>query len=436
MTPVGRTFVPAVRAAVHVGIVLVVLAASVLGMASRASATTVRDYQWYVPALQVDKAHTITRGEGVVVAVVDSGVDVSVPDLSGQVLPGKGVAPDAASDGRRDSDLAEGHGTSMAGIIAGRGRSSMQVLGIAPASRILPVSTGARGDGNTAAAGIRWAVDHGADVVNVSLGGGGERVVAEAVAYAQSRDVVVVAGAGNVAETGAAVRGLGALPGVVTVAGTDKQAGAWSGSSTGPEVALAAPSVDVIMPVPTAVNRSGYVVSDGTSVATAIVSGIVALIRSRFPDLDAANVVNRLIRTAKDQGAPGRDPQFGFGTVRPYRALTDQVPAVQANPLGQVQVGATDGSGLAGTGAGTPAETGVRWDRIALVGGLVALLMVVGLVVGLLVLRSRRRVRALSGQPPPYPPPYVAAPPYGHGAPPQTHGQSPPPGARPPGSGH
>ncbi|HEY0485630.1 MAG TPA: hypothetical protein VGD72_05225, partial [Mycobacteriales bacterium] len=154
--------------------------------------------------------------------------------------------------------------------------------------------------------------------------------------------------------------------------------------------------------------------------SAAIVSGTVALIRSRFPRLDAANVVNRLIRTAKDQGAPGRDPLFGFGTVRPYRALVDDVAPVTANPLGQVRVDEGQGSGGL---PGAPVPTGVRWDRIGLVGGVLALLLIVALVVGVLVLRSRRRDRDLARQSP-------APPPYPHGTPPrQAFGQ----GAGPPG---
>jgi type VII secretion-associated serine protease mycosin len=416
------------RVLARVTVLLLLSGATLAGTVSPASAATVRDAQWYLDAMQVPRAHAISSGEGVVVAVVDSGVEAAIPDLAGQVLAGVALAPGAGTDGRRDPDRDESHGTSMAGVIAGRGDSPMQVLGFAPRAKILPVAVGTQPNDEVLARGIRWAADHGAGVVNVSLAAPGPgSQTAAAVGYAQARDVVVVASVGNASQDGPAGTPFGTLPGVVTVSGSGMRADFWRDSSYGNQVILSAPAVDVVAPAPRSASSTGFIRGDGTSFSAAIVSGTVALIRSRFPDLDAANVVNRLIRTAKDQGAPGRDPQFGFGTVRPYRALTDQVPAVQANPLGQVQVGATDGSGLAGTGAGTPAEIGVRWDRIALVGGLVALLMVVGLVVGLLVLRSRRRARALSGQPPPYPPPYIAAVPHTHGP--------PPPSPRSPGSG-
>ncbi|HEV7754467.1 MAG TPA: S8 family serine peptidase [Mycobacteriales bacterium] len=452
MTRLGRTLVPLLRAVVHVGIVLVVLGASVLGMAPPASAATVRDAQWYLDAMEVPRAHVLSRGEGVVVAVVDSGVEASVPDLAGQVLPGVALVPGAGTDGRRDPDRTKAHGTEMAGIIAGRGDSPTQVLGFAPGAKILPVAVGALGTDQTLARGIRWAADHGADVLNLSVTGGGPGSQTEAaVGYAQARDVVVVASAGNTSLDGPAGTPLGTLPGVVTVSGSGRQAEFWSGSSYGTHVALAAPAVDVISPTPRSASSTGFSSGNGTSASAAIVSGTVALIRSRFPDLDAANVINRLIRTAKDQGAAGRDPQFGFGTVRPYRALTDEVPSVDANPLGQVQTGATDGNGL--PGVYTPAETGVRWDRVALAGGFVVL-MLVGLVGGLLVFRSRRRGRPhrqdpRSPQPRQHPPHALGPPPEPYGHPPQGYGPPPhapgpptpdygppmPPATRPPGSG-
>jgi subtilisin family serine protease len=198
----------------------------------------------------------------------------------------------------------------------------------------------------------------------------------------------VVAGAGNVDGTGPVVAGLATLPGVLTVAGTDRRGAAWSGSASGPEVGIAAPAVRIVGAVPTAVDSSGHVLGTGTSHATAIVSGTAALVRSRFPNMDAANVVNRLIRTARDLGPAGRDPQFGFGLVQPYRAVTADVGTVTANPLGQLPAGPSQGDGVAGT---VPQYRGFRWDRVALVGG-VALVVLTGLVV-LLVWSVRRRRR-------------------------------------------
>ena len=166
--------------------------------------------------------------------------------------------------------------------------------------------------------GIYWAVDHGAKVLNISKSGGHDPIPAltAAVQYASQHDVVIVAGAGNVEQTGIEVGSPARIPGVVAVSGVDKGANFWTGSSRGPQVVLGAPAVRIIGPVPTSANSNGYLLTDGTSDATAIVSGVAALVRSKYPKLNAPSVINRLIKTAKDQGLPGRDQYFGFGDQR------------------------------------------------------------------------------------------------------------------------
>jgi type VII secretion-associated serine protease mycosin len=409
-----------------------VAAVAVLGLAltpAPASADTVREHQWYLEPLKVSQAHQVTRGAGVTVAVVDSGVDATVPDLAGQVLPGTGFAEARGTDGRRDFDSSDGHGTSMAGLIAGRGEGPTSVLGIAPRAKILPVSLGSENGDADIAAGIRWSADHGAQVVNVSIAGG--RVpppgLTDAVAYALQRDVVVVAGAGNLDVTGRAVGSPASIPGVIAVSGVDREARAWAGSSQGPEVALAAPAVRVPAPSPRGVSSTGFSISDGTSNAAAIVSGAAALVRARYPDMDAANVINRLIATARDQGPPGRDTAFGFGTVRPYEALTADLPSVSRNPLlppdGNGSVTGSEPVGAPGAADGGGIGAALVWAAVFLLG-----LLVVGVVVLLLMLSRRRPVPA---GPPPHRPP--AAPPYPPG--PEAHGpapRAPPPAGTPP----
>jgi subtilisin family serine protease len=269
------------------------------------------------------------------VAVVDGGVDSTHPELAGQVLPGAGFGSDAARDGGRDDDEG-GHGTAMAGIIAARDDGAGDVVvGVAPAAKILPMSTGAEADTVEVARAVRWAVDHGADVVNLSLGSPGPafRMEAQAIEYALERDVVVVASAGNAAPGDLEINSPANIPGVVAVTGSTQRAGFWSGSVTGPEAAIAAPAPGIRSPVPTRVSADGLDTGAGTSNSAAVVSGVAALLRARFPDLDAANVVNRLIRTAVDAGPPGRDDHFGFGVVDPVAALTADVAPVTANPL-------------------------------------------------------------------------------------------------------
>ncbi|WP_246281944.1 S8 family serine peptidase [Fodinicola acaciae] len=298
-----------------------------------ASADTVRGLEWHIGALRISQAQQISRGDGVIVAVLDTGTDRTTPTLRGHLLQGTEFGVPASPDGLTDSDTTKGHGTAMAGIIAGQGGGQNDMLGIAPGAKILPVAVKSDDD---IANGLRWSVDHGAKVVNLSVAAPETPppALVDAVRYAQQHDAVVVAGAGNVEQTGQAVGSPANIPGVVAVSATDKSASFWSGSSRGPQVAIAAPGYRIIAPVPRAASDNGYLVSDGTSNSTAIVSGVAALIRSKYPSLNAPSVINRLIKTAKDQGDPGRDQYFGYGTVNVIGALTAPVPEVSSNPLG------------------------------------------------------------------------------------------------------
>ncbi|MGB2568942.1 S8 family serine peptidase [Micromonospora citrea] len=419
-----------------------------------ARADTVRGLQWYLDALKIPQAHKITKGRGVTVAVLDSGVDPRVPDLRGQVLAGRGIGADTTADGRGTDDKIA-HGTGMAGIIAGKGGGAMRQLGIAPEAKILPVSLGERMTDDEIAEGIRWAVDQGADVVNMSIGGRGRGTPAlvDAVRYANDKNVVLVASAGNTKQGEHAIISPANIPGVVAVTGLGRNGSANSGSATGREAVLAAPMQDIISPRPTSVMDNGYSIGSGTSEAAAIMSGVVALVRAKYPDLNAANVVNRLIRTAQDRGPTGRDDDYGFGAVDPVAALTRQVPAVDANPL---LAGAPAGGsaaplpGRSEPDDGPAVSFGVTNRTGALVQGALCLLvpLAVAILVFVLVRRSRRRSAAPSGPPtggPGFPPPgapaasgpYPPAPaPYGTppGVPPQAAGPYAPPAA-PPGVG-
>jgi type VII secretion-associated serine protease mycosin len=295
-------------------------------LATPARADDVRDRQWHLTTLHLAESQRLSTGSGITVAVVDTGVDARHIDLVGNVQPGIDLT-DPGGDGRTDRD---GHGTAMASLIAGHGHGQEGgSLGVAPQTQILPVRQKAADglDRGETAGGIRWAVDHNADVISLSLHGADTPDLREAVDYALGRDVVVVAAVGLPGGLGK-VPAPANIPGVVAVAGVD-QAGAVVASASGPEVAIAAPGKDIAH----ATKGGGYALGTGTSDATAIVSGVVALIRAKFPDLDAANVINRLIRTADDKGPPGRDPRYGFGIVNPVRALIAEVPSIDRNPL-------------------------------------------------------------------------------------------------------
>lgn len=320
-------------------------AASVLATAVRSYAAELRAHEQLVP-LQAEEAWRHSTGAGVVVAVVDSGVDAEHPGLAGRVLPGSDHV-DGRTDGRVDP---VGHGTTVASLIAGRDGET--VTGLAPDAKILPVRVldeeNRYRSGATVAAGVRWAVDHGAQVINLSLGGQGySAALSAALDIAIANDVVVVACTGNSPEAGPNQVWYPARePGVVAVSGlTRTPNGAlthWPDSLTGPETVLSAPAV-----VTGARPRGVYQQVQGTSFASALVAASAALLRAHWPDMPAGEVVLRLVATAQDLGPPGRDPRYGFGAVDPAAALTEQVSRVYGNPLDTKARHGTGGFGAA-----------------------------------------------------------------------------------------
>jgi type VII secretion-associated serine protease mycosin len=324
--PAAPAFAAGVPSAVGVPAVLAPLADP-----SPLVGDSVREDGWQLETLNVAEAWTYANGAGVTVAVIDSGVDARHPDLVGQVLPGLDLV-----DTKGDGDDLVGHGTTVAAIIAGRGDDNVGVIGIAPKARILPVRVldeeNRYDDAVVVAKGVRWAVDNGARVINLSLGGNGtSAALAAALDYAFAKDVVVVACTGNTsASSDPEVWYPAREPGVIAVAGMERDGRRlWGGSITGKETVVTAPATDLVGA------RAGgeYWRVQGTSFAAPMVSGTAALIRSRWPTMPAGEVINRIIRTAKDLGTAGRDATFGFGMVDPTGALTAEVPAIYDNPL-------------------------------------------------------------------------------------------------------
>jgi membrane-anchored mycosin MYCP len=360
--------------------VVAVLAALVtVGLpAVPASAEDVQALEWHLAALDIASAQRISTGQGVIVAVLDSGVQADHPDLAGQVLAGTDLSTDNAYQGRIDTN---NHGTGVAGVIAAKGGKG-HLLGIAPGAKILPVHT-VDGAAEILNQGIRWAVDHGAKVINVS--GGTQHPTDEEIAgirYALDHDVVVVAAAGNKTQGDTHVISPASIPGVIAVAGTDRTGNAWSGSVQGPEVTLAAPAANI----ETLANHfadfrpGGYVNVSGTSESAPIVAAAAALVRAKYPQLHVDDVINRLITTADDLGAPGRDPVYGYGRLNIVKALTADVPPVAGNPL----ITASPSAPAAATAGSS------RTLVLAAVagGGLLVLVIIIVLVVA--VARSRR----------------------------------------------
>lgn len=310
---------------------MIALTAAIGAGVRPATADTVRGQQWQLTFLHAKTAWQYATGRNVTVAVIDSGVDATHPDLVGQVLPGHDFV-DGSTDGRTD---VVGHGTAVAALIAGRGDDRNGVIGLAYRAKILPIrvldSRNEYDSAATVAKAVRWAVDHGAGVINLSLGSADTAtVLSDSLDYAFSRDVIVVACDGNLSnDRGAKVWHPAREPGVIAVSGVLRTGAFWTGSLQGPETVLSAPATEL-----TAAGLDhGYWRVQGTSFGAPLVTATAALVRSRYPALSAANVVNRLISTATDQGVTGRDAEYGYGIVDPAAALTSGIPVVSRNPL-------------------------------------------------------------------------------------------------------
>jgi type VII secretion-associated serine protease mycosin len=342
----------------------------VLGPASAAAAAEAAADQWQLEFLHAAEANAITEGDGVVIALIDSGVDGTHPDLAGSLISGFDF--DRGS-GNGQSDL-DGHGTSMAGFIAAHG----QRTGIAPKAKIMPLKAGLS---TTVPKAFDWAVEHGATIISVSQSGKDSPDLEAAVNRALAAGVLVVAGAGNVPGDHT-VTYPAAYPGVIAVGAIGRSGQHATVSVTGSELVLAAPGEDLATIIP--MTFGGYAENSfGTSDATALVAGVAALVKAKFPDLKGPEIYHRLIATADDKGAPGRDPEYGYGIVNPVQALTADVAPATASATP-----ATSISG--GTGDAPPADSGGGLPLGFIVVGAAALL-IIAMVVGLVMTTRRSR---------------------------------------------
>ncbi|MER7005187.1 type VII secretion-associated serine protease mycosin [Dactylosporangium sp. NPDC000555] len=355
----------------------IVVTAAVTGTPTPAAADSARDQQWHLAYLHVADAQKISQGEGVVVGVADSGVDASAPELTSAVLPGNEFG--RSGEGRVDTD---GHGTAMAGLIAGRGKGHDDgVLGIAPKASILPLRVSRApefgGDPANLAAGIEWATAQGAKVICIALDVSQNPAMRAALEKALAADVVIVAAAGNLPGT-KTVAYPARMPGVLAVGGIDQQGHHAEISTTGPEVAITAPAVDIVSLDFGARYRKGT----GTSDAAAIVAGAAALVRAKYPQLSAQEVIRRLTYTAQDAGAPGRDPEYGYGILDLVKALTAEVPP--ASPSA-----APEASPSAGPGKDAGGDRSVA--VIAAIGAAVVVVVFISVLQS--IIRGRRQRR-------------------------------------------
>ncbi len=272
--------------------------------------------QWALTNIQAYAAWDITTGAEIVVAVLDTGVDSGHPDLSGKVLNGFNAITQSA-----DANDDNGHGTAVSGLIAANTNNGSGIAGVCWGCRILPVKVlNSRGGGNDAgvANGIRWATDNGARIINMSLGGSDEsQTLREAVDYAISRNVLIVAASGNERADGNAPNYPAAYDGVLAVGGTGNSDVVTGFSNTGDYVDIAAPSVGMWTTLP----GGSYGTPNGTSFSSPYVAGVAALAYTVRADLPQGEIQCILKASADDRGAPGKDPEYGWGRLNALRAL-------------------------------------------------------------------------------------------------------------------
>jgi subtilisin family serine protease len=268
--------------------------------------------QYAVAKMRLDEAHGLANGDNILVAVIDSGVDASHPELAGAVAD--------SFDTLKAPFKPHDHGTAIAALIAGRER----LMGASPAARILAVRTfdpaGSSAEATTfnILKGLDWSVAHGARIINMSFAGPADPAIHRSLEAAHKKSAVLIAAAGNAGPKSPPLYPA-ADPNVIAVTATDSADKLFAGANRGRHIALAAPGVDVLVAVP----NGGYQVSTGTSYSAAEVSGIAALLLQYKGPLTPDQVRNGLTATAKDLGPSGRDDDFGAGLTDAYRALTE-----------------------------------------------------------------------------------------------------------------
>jgi len=381
-------------------LVVAILALAMLSVVTPAHADNMRESEYWLDSLGITQAHQSTKGEGVKVAIIDTGIDTSHPDLKGAVVGGADMSGAGEAGGNKPIGVMSEHGTLVATLLAGRGNNKGEinrvksenerlkaawekakseaeeenekqkdddkdvevpkepeyedvpklsagsdgVLGVAPAAQLLSVSLW-MGEGNPAnipveeqiPRAVKWAVDSGAKVINMSLGSTSPAWPEswdDAFKYAENHDVVIVAAAGNRSGGMSQVGAPATIPGVLTVAGVDESGKASQDSSTeGISIGVAAPAEQLVGGLP----DNGYARWSGTSGAAPLVAGVAALIRSKYPDMKAPDVINRILKTARDTGAAGVDNLYGYGIINANAAVNNNVPSVSENPLGTIE---------------------------------------------------------------------------------------------------
>ncbi len=297
-----------------------------------------RSDQWALNWVPFESTWGTSNGTGVIVAVVDTGIAAAHQDLSGSVIAGTDLASDAGSVDPSGKGMLDpgAHGTHVAGIIAAHANNGIGISGAAPGARLMPVrvlDADGTGVASDAAEGVIWAADHGARVINMSLGGGPSPGMQEAIQYARSKQAVVVAAAGNAKEQGNAPTYPAAYPEAIAVASVNSSLEHSAFSNTGAYVDIAAPG-EMILSTYGGSKPNDYAWMSGTSMATPYVSAAAALVIGAHPSLSAEGVGHILNSTAADLGSPGRDHTYGNGLINVRSAVVGDASPHISSPKG------------------------------------------------------------------------------------------------------
>jgi len=279
--------------------------------------------QYELAKLRLPQAHAIAKGDGILVAVIDSGVDASHPELAGAIAQ--------TFDAIDTPVAAHKHGTAIAGLIAAHGK----LTGAAPGARILairafdPAGNSAEGSTFNILKSLDWAVANGARIINMSFAGPADPAVHRSLEAARKKGIVLIAAAGNAGSKSPPLYPA-ADPNVIAVTATDADDKLFEQSNRGRHIAIAAPGAQILVAIP----DGGYEVASGTSYSAAEVSGIVALMLERKSDLTPDKVRGILLATAKDLGPKGHDVMFGAGLADAYAAImANGAPLASTVPL-------------------------------------------------------------------------------------------------------
>jgi subtilisin family serine protease len=289
------------------------------------SAETPGDSAQYVLAkLQIEQAHQLATGKNILVAVIDSEIDVKHPDLDAAIVKNFDAVGAAETPHR--------HGTAMAGAIA----AHKKLMGIAPsvqllAARAFDEAAGtAEGTSFAIYKSLQWAADNNARVVNMSFAGPADPMLHRMLAAAYEKGMVLIAAAGNAGPNSPPLYPA-ADPSVIAVTATDRNDGVFALANRGSYIAVAAPGVEILAIAP----ADAYQITSGTSVATAHVSGVAALLLERQPSLKPAEIRAILMTTAKPLGSGGQRSDFGAGLANAYRAVTSPHLGAPAKARGE-----------------------------------------------------------------------------------------------------